>query len=136
MPTLAKGSKLAPGDDASPEVFGQVLGSQEVVLPNRERATIENTNHDTTDDTRTHTKGLIEPGDASFLYEYDKDDSIHQLIQTYFESGDTHNWQSSMPTSPAETDIFPAIVTGNERVTEVDGIIMKRCSVKVAGPNA
>jgi len=136
MPRLAKGSKLAPGDDASPEVFGQVLGSQEISLPNPERATIENTNHDTTEETRTYTKGLKEPGDASFLYEYDKSDSIHQLIETYFGTGDTHNWQSSVPTSPVDTEIFPAIVVGVETVTEIDGIVTKRCSIKIAGPNA
>ena len=136
MPVLAKGSKLAPGDDASPEVFGQVLGAQEITLPNPENATIENTNHNTTARSRTHTVGLVEPGDASFLYEYDPDDLIHQLIATYFGTGATHNWQSSIPTSPAETEIFPAIVVSNEPVTEIDGIVTKRCSIKVAGPNA
>ena len=136
MPKLAKGSKLAPGDGASPEVFGQVLGSQEITLPNPERATIENTNHDTSEETRTYTKGLKEPGDASFLYEYDEDDTVHALIQTLFDSGDTNNWESSIPTTVPETEIFPAIVTGVETVTEIDGIITKRCTIKVAGPNA
>lgn len=136
MPTLAKGSKLAPGDDASPEVFAQVLGSQEITLPNPERATIENTNHDTSEETRTYTKGLKEPGDASFLYEYDKSDAVHLLIQTYSDTGDTHNWESSVPVSPVDTEIFPAIVVGNETVTEIDGVVTKRCSIKVAGPNA
>ena len=111
MPTLAKGSKLAPGDDASPEVFDQVLGSQEITLPNPERATIENTNHDTSAESRTYTKGLIEPGDASFLYEYDETDAIHILIGTYFGTGATHNWQSSIPTSPAETEIFSSRIS-------------------------
>lgn len=136
MPTLAKGSKLAPGDDASPEVFAQVLGSQEITLPNSENETIENTNHNTTARSRTHTVGLNEPGDASFLYEYDKSDAVHLLIQSYKDSGATHNWQSSVPVSPVDTEIFPAIVTGLETVTEIDGIVTKRCTIKVAGPNA
>jgi len=136
MAILAKGSKLAPGDGASPESFSQVLQSQEITLPNPERATIENTNHNTSEETRTYTKGLKEPGDASFLYEFNPGDSIHVLIQTLFDSGDVNNWESSIPTSPVDTEIFPAIVTSNEIVTEIDGIIMKRCSIKVTGPNA
>ena len=131
--TLAKGTQIAAGDAASPEAFTQVLGVTEVSLPNPETEDIETTDHDTTDATKEYVPGLIEPGDLSFLFKDDPDESSQTIIETSRAARSILNWQTTIPTTTPQVDVFPAYVKSVEVVTEINGIVMKRATLKVAG---
>ncbi len=132
-PVLAKGTKIKVGDAASPEVFTTITGVMEVNVPNPTVDSKETTDHDSTARSRTYEAGLIEPGDLSFLYKYDKDNTQHTALETDRDAGTAKNYQTELQTSPVEVNIFSAFVTSVEPETEIDGFIMKRANLKLSG---
>lgn len=133
MAKLAKGTSISVGDAASPEVFTPITGVTEVNVPNPEMGTEETTDHDTTDRSREHQGTLVEPGNISFMFKVDESDALQAALKTDLPLGTIKNYQTSIPTSPAEVDVFAALVVGNEAATPVDGIYTRRVTLKLTG---
>ena len=133
MTILAKGTSISVGDAASPEVFTPITGITEINVPNPEAAEIETTDHDTTNKSREYIAGLNEPGSISFVYRVDESDALQAALKTDLIAGTIQNYQTSIPTSPAETDTFAAFVTSDEPATPVDNLYTRRATLKLTG---
>lgn len=133
MTVLAKGTKLSVGDGASPEVFTPITGVVEINVPNPDVADLETTDHDTTNRSKTYQPGLIEPGDISIMYKYDPANSEQVQLETDRDAGTVTNYQTEVPTSPADIQTFSAYVKSVEPATPIDGLFTKRATLKVAG---
>ena len=133
MSILAKGTSISVGDAASPEVFTEITEAAEINPANPETDDIENTTHNTTDAHRTYQPGLIEPGDMSFLLHFDPANTQHVALETDRAARTTKNYKVSVPTSPADTQVFPAYPKSVERITPIDNLYDRRVTLKVSG---
>lgn len=134
MSILAKGSQLLSGDAASPEVFLAITGVEEINPPNPTMASLATTNHDTTDASTTSEPGLLTGGDVTVLYVDDPSDAKQVLLETDFAARTKRNYKTSIPTSPADEQLFNGWVKNVERLTPVDDIYRKRATIEISGP--
>ena len=131
--TLAKGTKLNVSDGGSPISYDQLLGVTEIQVPSPETADLKTTNHDDTSKSETYEPGLLEPGDMSVLYFDDPANAQQAQLVSDQAAGTTRLYQTEIPTSPADTKGFSAYVKKIEPATPVDGLAMKRATLKVTG---
>lgn len=90
----AFGSVFKRGDGGSPtEVFSELANVRSIGGPNRTRATIDVTAHDSADQYMEYLGGLKDGGQVTLDLNYDPTETSHEQLDDDFEDVDPRNYQ-------------------------------------------
>lgn len=103
----ARGTKLAYGDGASPELFTTVAEQLSVTFPEQTRGEIEVTNHDSTVGQKEFIADDLDQGTAQCEVNF-LNHASHTAVQTKADSGVVGNWKLTF--SNGWVWVFPAYV--------------------------
>ena len=121
--TNAKGTILAMGDAASPEVFTAIVGIQDMPAISSSKSVKDRT--DLSDSVRDHGLGIMEPPSITLTCFWDPDDTKHAALITAHNSETKNNYQVQCPDSPSTTYTFKALIpTYTTPYSGVDGDLM------------
>lgn len=106
----ARGTKIAYGDGASPEVFTDVAEALDISAPSPTRGEIEVTNHDSPSLTKEFIADDVDPGSMSFDVNFLSATAAtsQTQVQTDFDAGTVKNWRIRFTNN--RQWIFPAYV--------------------------
>lgn len=107
--TNSKGTVLAKGDGASPEVFTAIVGIQDMPAINSAKSVKDRT--DLTDDVRDYGLGIMEPPSITLTCFWDYSNAQHTALITEHTAETKSNYQVQCPDSPSTTYTFQALIS-------------------------
>ncbi len=121
--TASKGTILAKGDGASPEVFTAIVGIQD--MPSISSAKSVKDRTDLGDDNRDYGLGIGEPPSITLTCFWDPGNTQHAALITEHTNETKCNYQVQCPDSPSTTYTFKALVPSyTTPYAGVDGDLM------------
>jgi hypothetical protein len=106
--TNSKGTILAKGDGASPEVFTAIVGIQDMPAMSTAKSVKDRT--DLSDDIRDYGLGIGEPPQITLTCFWDKTNASQAGLITEHTNETEYNYQVQIQTSPVTTKTFRALV--------------------------
>lgn len=122
-------------NDASPEVYVELLEVKEVTPPNEQVDDVEVTHYQSPNRTREYIAGLIEGGEASVLMNRHPGSATETRILQLKASGAKKNVKITWPSSGTThvTWEFLGHIKGYETTAPVDGVMEATATIKVDG---
>jgi hypothetical protein len=121
--TNSKGTILAKGDGASPEVFTKIAGIQDMPAINSSKSVKDRT--DLSDTVRDKGLGIGEPGAFTLTLFWDESETTQVALITEHTNETKCNYQVQFPDSPQSLRTFKALISGySTPYGGVDGDLM------------
>lgn len=106
--TNSKGTILAKGDAASPEVFSKIAGIQDMPAINSAKSVKDRT--DLSDSVRDYGLGIMEPPSITLTLFWDPNETTQNALITEHNNETKSNYQVQCPDSPSTTYTFQALI--------------------------
>lgn len=121
--TASKGTTLSAGDGASPEVFTEIAGIQDMPAIKTSKSVKDRT--DLGDTNRDKGLGIGEPGNFSLTLFWDPDQETYSIITTAHTNATKDNYRIECPDSPSTVYEIKALISGySTPYAGVDGDLM------------
>lgn len=129
---LAIGTKLYRSTNSG-STWDPVPEIKSVSGPNTAGASVQITNHDSTDGVHEYAAGIREPGSMSVSGNYIPHNAIHQAIITDQNDGTVRRWKKVRPGSPARSSAFDGFVEAKNETSDYGSPEEWSFTIKITG---